>query len=288
MTSNQVLLRIARSFRRSPIAIVSLITIVAFVMLALLAEQLAPHSPTLPSLAARLLPPAWISGDWTYLLGTDQLGRDLLSRLIFGSRIALTIAVLGVLLAAVIGVTLGTVAGYFGGLTDTLISRGIDALLAIPNIILYLAVLFAFGPSLMAMVLVIGGVNWTTFARVVRAEVLTARHREYVDAAHAIGQPTSPIIWKHILPNVLAPILVVGTLNVSTVIILEASLSFLGLGVQPPAVTWGRMLADGRAYVATSWWLAAFPGLMITMLCLCFIALGDWLRDVVDPRVQGR
>ena len=272
----------------SPTATFGVVLLSAFVLVAFLAPVLAPHGPTTPNLLQRLTPPAWISGDATFLLGTDHLGRDMLSRILYGTRIALMVGALGVSLAALIGITLGAIAGYVGGWTDTIISRFIDTLLAIPNVILYLAVLFAFGASLTTLVLVIGGVGWTTFARVVRAEVLSLRNREFVEASRASGQRPALVLLKHVLPNVMAPILVVGTLNVATVIILEASLSFLGLGVQPPTVTWGRMLADGRNYVATAWWLATFPGLMITLLCLSLIFIGDWLRDLLDPRIQGR
>jgi peptide/nickel transport system permease protein len=280
--------RVARALFASPTATLGLVLVLAFVAMALFAPTFAPHAPAAPDLLNRLTPPSWAGGDATHLLGTDHLGRDLLSRLIYGSRIALAVGALAVLLAAAIGITLGALAGYFGGWTDTVISRLVDTLLAIPNVILYLAALFAFGASLTTMVLVIGLVNWTTFARVVRAEVLSLRQREFIEASRAIGQRAGRILWRHVLPNVLAPILVVGTLNVATVIILEASLSFLGLGVQPPTVTWGRMLADGRNYVATAWWMATFPGLFITLLCLSLIFLGDWLRDLLDPRIQGR
>ncbi len=288
MSGRHTLRSVTADLLRSPTAAFGVAMLLAFVLVALLAPVIAPHGPSVPNLLQRLTPPAWISGDATFLLGTDHLGRDILSRILYGTRIALLVGSLGVSLAALIGITLGALAGYVGGWTDTIISRFIDTLLAIPNVILYLAVLFAFGASLTTLVLVIGGVGWTTFARVVRAEVLSLRNREFVEASRASGQRPALVLLKHVLPNVMAPILVVGTLNVATVIILEASLSFLGLGVQPPTVTWGRMLADGRNYVATAWWLATFPGLMITLLCLSLIFIGDWLRDLLDPRIQGR
>ena len=277
-----------RQLLASPTATFGAVTLIAFMLMAVFAPVIAPHAPTAPNLLQRLAPPSWLTGETAHVLGTDHLGRDILSRLIFGTRVALVVGALGVLLAATIGITLGTLAGYFGGWTDTIISRVIDTIIAIPNVILYLAVLFAFGPSLTILVLVIGGINWTTFARVVRAEVLSMKQRDFVEASRASGQRVPLIIVKHVLPNVMAPILVVATLNVATVIILEASLSFLGLGVQPPTVTWGRMLADGRNYVATAWWLATFPGLFITFLSLSLIFVGDWLRDVLDPRIRGR
>ena len=272
----------------SPIAALGALVLVTFLVMALFAPQLAPFEPTAPNLRTRLAPPAWAGGPEQHLLGTDHLGRDILSRLIYGSRIALLVGVAGVTLQALLGITLGILAGYFGGRLDVAISRLIDTLIAIPNTILYLTVLGVFGPSLVGLVLVIGFIGWTTFARVVRAETLSVRNREFVEAARALGQFTPIILLRHVLPAIMAPIIVVATLNVATVIILEASLSFLGFGVQPPTVTWGRMLADGRNYVATAWWLATFPGVFITFLCLSLIFLGDRLRDVLDPRLRGR
>lgn len=266
-------------------SVVGSLLVLAFVVMAVFSQWLEPHNPAAPNIAARLVPPAWSDGgDRAYLLGTDQLGRDILSRLIRGARIALIVGFSGAGLAALIGVTLGLSAGFFGGWWDTVVMRLVDTLMAIPNIVLYLAVIVVFGPSLGLLVGVIGCINWTSFARIVRAEVLSVRSREFVEAAHASGQRALPTLMRHILPNVLPPIIVVATFSVATVIILEASLSFLGFGVQPPAVTWGRMLADGRNYVATAWWLATFPGIFITMLTFGLILVGDRVRDVLDPR----
>jgi peptide/nickel transport system permease protein len=277
-----------RRLLSSPIAAFGAIVLVGFVVMALFAPQLAPFDPSAPNLRARLAPPSWAFGHEQHFFGTDHLGRDILSRLVYGSRIALLVGVAGVTLQALLGITLGTLAGYFGGRLDIAISRLIDTLISIPNTILYLTVLGVFGPSLVGLVLVIGFIGWTTFARVVRAETLSVRNREFVEAARALGQRTPMVLLRHVLPSIMAPIIVVATLNVATVIILEAALSFLGFGVQPPTVTWGRMLADGRNYVATAWWLATFPGLTITLLCLSLIFLGDRLRDVLDPRLRGR
>lgn len=268
-------------------AMVGALGLLAFVAMAALAPWLSPHDPGQAHLLDRLTPPAPFAGDSDYPLGTDHLGRDMLSRLLHGSRIALSVGFAGVLLAATIGIALGLVSGYFGGAVDAVIMRLVDTLIAIPNVLLYLTVLGVFGPGFGVLVAVIGFVNWTTFARVVRAEVLSVRNREYVEAARALGQRTPLLLGRHVLPNVVGAIIVVATLSVATVIILEASLSFLGLGVQPPTVTWGRMLADGRGYVATAWWLATFPGLFITLLCLSLILVGDWLRDALDPRLRG-
>lgn len=279
---------LARRTFSSPTAIVGLLILLAFIGMAVLAPWVAPHDPAAPNLLARLSPPNWAGGESGFFLGSDHLGRDILSRLIFGSRIALLVSFIGVVMAATIGISLGLAAGYFGGTVDTVIMRVVDTLIAIPNVILYLTVLGVFGPSLTVLVLVIGFINWTTFARVVRAEVLSVKQREFVEASRALGQNTLLIISRHVLPNVIAPIIVVATLNVATVIILEASLSFLGLGVQPPTVTWGRMLSDGRGYIATAWWLATFPGVFITLACLSLILIGDSLRDALDPRLRGR
>jgi len=277
-----------RRLLQSPVAALGLLLLLLFVAMAVFAPLVAPYGPGEASLRARLTPPAFAGGTTRHLLGTDHLGRDILSRLIYGTRIALFVGLGGVALSALIGITFGVLAGYLGGRVDTVISRLIDTLIAIPNTILYLTVLGVFGPSLLGLVLVIGAVGWTTFARVVRAETLALRNREFVEAARALGLRTPMVLLRHILPAMTGPIIVVGTLNVATVIILEASLSFLGFGVQPPTVTWGRMLADGRNYIATAWWLATFPGIFITLLSLSLIFVGDRLRDLYDPRLRGR
>ncbi|MEM7736788.1 MAG: ABC transporter permease [Deinococcota bacterium] len=273
------------AFLRSPLAMIGAFLLIAFVVLAIFAPLIVPYAPDDANLLKRLRPPAWLpTGETAHLLGTDILGRDMLSRLIYGSRVALVVGFGGVVLSATIGVFLGLLAGYFGGRLDAIIMRVVDTLIAIPNVILYLAVLGVFSPGLGVLIIVIGSINWTTFARVIRGEVLAVRGREFVEAARASGRKPLVIALKHVLPNVIAPIIVMATLNVATVIVLESSLSFLGLGVQPPAVTWGQMLADGRDYVATAWWVATFPGVFITLLGLSLIFLGDWLRDVLDPR----
>lgn len=276
-----------RSLSKSRPALLGLIFLGGFLFIAIAAPYISPHDPATPHLTYRLNPPAWTeAGTAEFQLGTDHLGRDILSRILYGSRIALMVAFGAVAISAFIGVTLGLLAGYFRGWTETIIMRVVDTIISIPNVMLYLAVLGVFGPSLPTLVLVIGLVNWTTFARVVRGEVLSVRKREFVESAVASGQSTFLIVLRHVLPSTVAPIIVVATLNVAVVIVLEASLSFLGLGVQPPTVTWGRMLADGRNYLTTSWWLATFPGIAITILCLSLILVGDWLRDFFDPRTR--
>lgn len=280
-----------RSLFRSPVGLLGIILVGLAVIAAFGAPLLAPHDPTELNLKARLLPPIWSeAGDPSYLLGTDQLGRDLLSRIIFGSRVSLIVGIGGVLISLAIGVTLGLISGFFGGITDTIISRILDTFLSIPFIILALAVIGVLGVkggnNVLRLIIVLALANWVIFARVVRGEVLSVKTRDYVEAARAIGQRTPKIILRYVLPNVTASIIVLGTLQVATVIIAEAALSFLGLGVQPPTITWGIMLADGRDHLATSWWLSTFPGVAITLTVLGLILWGDWLRDVLDPRLK--
>lgn len=277
----------ALNLRLTPLAAIGIVLVIAFVATAILAPILAPYDPAVPDLRARLAPPAWVEGGVAeHVLGTDHLGRDMLSRLIYGSRIALLVGCFGVIVALLIGATVGLISGFFGGKLDAVLMGIVNSLLAIPNTLLYLTVLAVFGQSLFLLIVIIGCINWTTFARVVRGEVLTIKQREFIEASRTIGQLPVVTLVKHVLPNVMGPIIVISTMNVAMLIILEASLSFLGFGVQPPTVTWGRMLADGRGYVATAWWLAAFPGMMITLLTLSLIFIGDWLRDRLDPRSE--
>lgn len=272
--------------RQSPVGLIGMAITVAVLLAALFAPLLAPDDPAALQMRQRLVPPAWSAGgSWDHPLGTDQLGRDVLSRLLFGSRVSVLIGVTAVLVAGVVGIAVGLASGYYGGAVDALLSRVIDAFLALPFIVLALAVIGVLGPGLLNLVFVLGLTGWVTYARVVRAEVLAAKETEYVLAARVLGQREWRIGARHILPNVLAPIIVLSTLSVATAIVAESSLSFLGLGVQPPAITWGTMLADGRDHIATSWWLATFPGLAITVAVLGIIFLGDWLRDILDPRL---
>lgn len=283
--------RVVRSLLRSPVGLVGFILVAGALIGAIFAPWLAPHDPTAFNFRSRFVPPMWLDGGTTqFPLGTDQLGRDLLSRLFFGSRVSLMVGFLGVLISLVIGVILGLIAGYFGGWLDNVISRVIDTFMAIPFIVLAMSVIAVVGPqggnSILILVIVLGATGWVTFARVVRGEVMAVKSLEYVEAARALGQVQFWIVARHVLPNVSASIIVLGTLNVAAVIIAESALSFLGLGVQPPVVTWGIMLSDGRDHLATSWWLSTFPGIAITLTTLGMIMLGDWLRDLLDPRMQ--
>ena len=274
---------------RSPVGLTGSVVVLLVILCALAAPWLAPHEPTVISIPDRLRPPIWHEdGNADFILGTDQLGRDLLSRLIYGSRISVIVGVAGVLVSLLIGVTLGLISGYMGNFVDALISRILDTFMSVPFILLAMAVVGALGPrqsgGVWTLIIVLGVTGWVNFARVVRGEVFSVKEREYVSAARCIGQRDFVIILRHILPNVTASIIVLATLQVATVIIAESSLSFIGLGVQPPTITWGSMLSDSRDHLATSWWLATFPGIAISLTVLGTILLGDWLRDVLDPR----
>jgi len=254
---------------------------------ALLAPQIAPWDPGRQMLLKRLRPPMWEArGLREHPLGTDHLGRDILSRILYGGRISLGVGLSAVTLSGLIGVTLGLLAGFHGGRTDALIMRVVDVFLAIPYILLAMGVVFALGPSLLNVILVMAVTRWVQFARIVRADVLSIREREYVSGARARGSRSLRLLLRHVLPNALTPIIVVATLELAFMIIYESALSFLGLGVQPPTPTWGWMLSDGRNYVATAWWLATFPGLAIMLTVLAVNLLGDWLRDTLDPRLK--
>ncbi|EFV76335.1 ABC transporter permease [Cytobacillus pseudoceanisediminis] len=262
-----------------------IVSLVIFV--AIFADVLAPHDPASNNLGDMLKPPVWLDGgSQNYILGTDNLGRDILSRIIYGSRVSLLVGVFSVILAGFIGIIIGLISGYYGGVIDNLLMRIVDSFLAIPSILFILVVLAVFDPSILVLIIVIGLTNWVTYARVVRGEVLSIKEKEFVKASKSIGTNSLTIMLQHILPNILSSFIVISTLSVATTIVLEASLSFLGLGIQPPDVSWGGMLTDGRNYLATNWWLATFPGIAITITVLGIIFLGDWLRDVLDPRTQ--
>ncbi|HSB68093.1 MAG TPA: ABC transporter permease [Candidatus Methylomirabilis sp.] len=283
----QDLRRVLRELARNKAALIGLLILLGVVVAAVCAPLVSPHDPLAQAITHRLKPLAWSDPTGqTYLLGTDHLGRDILSRLIFGARISLIIGLSAVTVAGTIGTLIGLVAGYRGGRVDDFCMRLTDTMLAMPFILLALAVIAVLGPSLRNIIFVLGITSWVSYARVVRAEVLSLRTREFVAAAQALGGGGRRIVFRHLLPNVLTPVIVIATLEVARMIILESALSFLGLGVQPPTPTWGGMLADGRAYLSTAWWLATFPGLSIMLTVLGINLLGDWLRDVLDPRLQ--
>lgn len=282
----QWLVLLARLARRRT-ALFGLVVVVAVGCVALLAPWLSPFGPLEQEISERLRAPGWQdAAGRVHPLGTDHLGRDILARIIHGSRVALIVGFAAVAISGVLGMTIGLVSGYFGGRVDDLFMRLADIQLAFPFILLAIAVIGVLGPSLQNIIIVIGVSSWVVYARVVRGEVLSLREREFVQAAVALGSRDWRILVRHVLPNAFTPWLVVATLDMARVIVVESALSFLGLGVQPPTPTWGGMLADGRVYLSTAWWLATFPGLAILVTVLGINLLGDGLRDTLDPRLK--
>jgi peptide/nickel transport system permease protein len=277
-----------RSLRRSPVGLTGFVIVTFVVVLAAFAPIVTPFDPTETNLRARFEAPGFTDDNGTYMLGTDQLGRDILSRIILGSRISVLVGVVAVLIAGTIGVLYGLVSGFVGGLLDTLLMRFADALLGIPFIILVVSISGIVGAGLTTLILILGLTGWVTYARVIRGEVLKVRNLEYVEAAESMGQTRFKIMFIHVLPNVISSGIILAATQVGVTILAESSLSFLGLGVKPPMVTWGLMLSDGRQYIGSAWWMTTFPGLAITFTVLGVVFLGDWLRDVLDPSVRGR
>jgi peptide/nickel transport system permease protein len=272
--------------RRIPWAIVlPAIPVAIAILIAVFAGYVAPHSPTVGKLAARLQPPVWQQGGSVErLLGTDLLGRDVLSRLIWGARISLLIALLATLLGAAVGSLIGLITGYYRGRVDRVITKLIDIQLAFPFVLLAIAVIAVAGPSVPVLVIVLAIGSWVGHARIVRGLVLGLRERDYVQAALALGAGTPRVLFRHLVPEVLSLIVVMATFDVGRIIILESTLSFLGLGVQPPTPSWGSDLRDAAVYVRQAWWMATFPGIAIMLVVLGVNLLGDALRDVLDPR----
>lgn len=258
-----------------------------FVFLAIFADWIAPHAPNATSLSKRMLPPAWMQGgDWSYALGTDRLGRDNLSRIILGARVSIVSGVVAVGIAAFVGTVLGLISGYLGRWIDALVMRTADAMLSFPLILIALLFAVTLGPSFANLIIVLALVMWARFARLVRGETLAWKERDFVALARIAGCSPLRILTRHIFPNVLNALVVLATLQIGWVIIVEASLSFLGAGVPPPNPSWGGLIADGRNYVSTAWWLSFFPGLAIVMLVMSVNLIGDWLRDVLDPKIR--
>jgi peptide/nickel transport system permease protein len=261
--------------------------IAAFVLVALLAPILTPADPYAQSLRTRLKPPVWEEGGtWSRPLGTDRLGRDVLSRMILGARVSLAVGVLTVFLAGAIGATVGLTAGYYGGRVDALLMRVADATLSFPVILLALILATTVGPSLGNVVVAVAVILWARYARVIRGEVLSLMERDFIAQARIAGCSAWRIITRHLLPNTLNTLVVLLTLQVGYVIIVEASLSFLGAGIPPPTPAWGSMIAEGRDYITTAWWVSLFPGLAILLVVLAFNLFGDWLRDTLDPKLR--
>lgn len=271
--------RARRRFFANRAAVAGLVTVVLLCLVAIFANLVAPYHPNNDIFRGM----RGVAPSWQHPFGFDHLGRDLFSRVIFGSRVALLVGIVSSLISVLIGVALGAVAGYFGGWVDELISLLTDTLMAFPLIALLIVLAAVIGPSLTTTVLVIGLTVWARYARVVRAEVMSVRERDFVAAARALGSPDSRIIWRHVIPNVLSSVIVLASLQIGSIIILESALSFLGLGVRPPTASWGGILADGRAFILRYPHIAIFPGLMIVITVLAFNFVGDGLRDALDP-----
>lgn len=278
-----------RTLLRNRLAVAALAVLVIMLLLAVLAPLIAPYDPNSQDLLLRLRPPVWQSGgSGAHPLGTDQLGRDMLSRVIYGTRVSLLVGAGAALLAGVIGTAVGLTSGYFGGLPDRILMRLADVQLAFPAILLALAIVGFLGSGLWYVILVLGITGWVSYARVVRSEVMSLRSRDFITEARAIGVTDGAIMRRHLLPNVMAPLATIATLHVAAAIVAEASLSYLGLGVPRETVTWGSMLADGQLYLGTSWWVAVFPGLALMITSLAVNITGDALRDVADPKAYRR
>lgn len=268
-------------FRKNRGGVAGLFIIVAVILTALLAPFLAPLEYTQQDLFRSLTPP----GE-EFPLGSDEYGRDILSRIIYGSRVSLQVGIIATIISMVIGIFLGLLAGYYGGLVDSILSALVDISWAFPTILLALVFVAIFSPSLVNVMIAVGLVYWAGYARLVRGEVLSLKEREFVEAIRALGARDGKILFSHVLPNCFAPILVMGTLGMAQAILIEASLSFLGLGAQPPTPSWGAMLSDGRMYLLTAPWVTISPGLCIMITVLGFNLLGDGLRDALDPRLK--
>lgn len=266
------------------VALVAAIYLLLLLIAGIFAPYVAPHDPAEQDLAHRLWPPAWIEkGAMDHLLGTDQLGRDILSRMIFGSRVSLIVGACVVLVAGGVGTTLGLIAGYYGGRIDNLIMRLVDLQTAFPGLLVALAIITMIGPSVRNIIIVLSINGWMVYARMIRGTTLGLRNSLFVDAARSIGCRNNRIIFLHMLPNLASPLITLGTLELARIILAEAVLSFLGMGIQPPASSWGLMINDGHTYITLAWWLVTFPGIAIALTVLSVNLVATWLRAISDP-----
>jgi peptide/nickel transport system permease protein len=278
--------KVGRRTRR--LAMLGGLFVAALALVAIAAPWLAPHDPVRQSLRARLAAPTLEAADGkAHALGTDHLGRDVLSRTIYGARVSLTVGFAAVIVGGVVGAGLGIAAGYRGGWLDTAIMTVADAQLAFPFILLAIGIIAVLGPSFPTLIVVIGLSGWPGYARVLRGQVLVLRSREFVDAIHALGGGVTRIVGRHIVPNVLSSLVVIATLELARSIVLEATLSFLGLGIQPPTPSWGGMVQEGREYLDSAWWISTCPGLVLMLTSIAVSRTGDWLRDLLDPTLRG-
>ncbi len=274
-------------FMTEPSAVFGAVVVGILILAAIFAPLIAPHDPGTTDLRMRNTPPFWAStGSTDHILGTDPVGRDLLSRIIYGARISLFVGITVTVLASIIGIILGLLAGYYGGWIDEVVMRIADLFLAFPFILLAITIISVLGAGLTNLIIVLVITGWVQYARLVRGQVLTLKDVQYVDAARVAGGQDQRIIFRHILPNLIAPVIVLATLQMAFVLLTEAALSFLGLGVDPSIPTWGSMINDGRLYIYNAWWVITFPGIAIMLAVLGINMLGDWLRDVLDPTLR--
>jgi len=276
------------AWRRRLPAVVAGGVLASIVLLAIFADRVAPAGPTAQDITVRLRPPALIGGTWSRPLGTDELGRDVLSRLLYGGRVSLTVGLLAVAVSCPLGVAIGLTSGFFGGWVDRTLMRLTDIQLAIPTILLAMALVTVLGPGVANLIITLSITGWTIYARLIRGETLALRGRDFVEATRASGAGEARIMFRHVLPNVISPVIVVATFAVGSMVVLEATLSFLGIGVPLRVATWGSMLNSGRTYLKSAWWITAFPGLAIFVTVLAINALGDSMRDALDPRLRNR
>jgi peptide/nickel transport system permease protein len=276
-----------RKLARNPGAIAGTLILLTVIVAAVAAPYVAPHDPARQSLIRRFTPPLWVQGgNPAYPLGTDQVGRDILSRIIYAARISLIVGISAVVVSLVVGVTLGLLSGFLRGKVDAVIMTVVDVTLSFPQLLIALAFVAALGPSLLTIIVVLGLTGWERYTRVVRAEVLALREKDFVEAARAMGASSTRMVLQHLLPNTFSSIIVMSTLQVAQAILQEAALSFLGVGTGSVHPTWGQMIALGRDFVSVAWWLATFPGLAILLTVLAINLVGDRLRDALDPRVR--
>lgn len=275
-----------RRYSTSSLAVVGLAIVLVAVFAAVFGPWLVPFDPNAQDILQRLKPPMWQGAEGTHLLGTDALGRDVFSRIIVGARVSILVGVCAVVISSLVGVTFGLIAGYEDKYAGRVLMMLTDIQLAIPFMVLALAVAAVVGPSLWNIIAILGLTNWVQYARVVRAECLVLREREFVQAAHMMGISTTHILTRHLLPNVMSSVIVISSLLVAKMIIFESSLSFLGLGVPPATPTWGTMIAEGRNYIGNAWWVATIPGIAIFVTVMGTNLVGDRLRDLLDPRLR--
>jgi len=268
-------------------AFLGAIIVLSFILIAIFAPFIAPHDPLKASIVNRLRPPFWMErGSITYILGADEIGRDILSRIIYGARVSILVGLVTVAISGFLGTLLGSFAGYFRGRFDAILSRFADLLLSFPYLIFAIFLMSIVGPGFFNLIVILCFKSWVNFFRLSRGEMISEKTKEYVEAAQALGESDVKIIFKEILPNIIHSLLVLATLRVGFFIILEASLSFLGLGIQPPTPAWGSMINSGRAYMLSAWWVSTIPGIALLILVLSINLLGEGLRDILDPRLK--